>query len=197
MALGALCYRLVECFDCVQGRTALGDESMSLGGMGRATPFIGGQRGATLDGVDALVDDFRVAYVMVAEEALQGGASRQLHGLQGRPLGEKVAEDGGVFVLEPLQDMRKVVFESTGEPIREAHLVPAEAAARGHELFEGTHGRTLGLQGLELITMLEQELKLEFGVSGVILGFAGGQCLTIARQREWMNGKEHEKVMLA
>ena len=72
-----------------------------------------------------------------------------LHGLQRRPLSEKVAEDEGVFVVEPLQGMRKVVFEGTGEPICEAHFVTNEAAARGHELFEGAHGGTLGLQGLE------------------------------------------------
>jgi hypothetical protein len=62
---------------------------------------------------------------------------------------EKVAEDEGVFVVEPLQGMRKVVFEGTGEPICEAHFVTNEAAARGHELFEGAHGGTLGLQGLD------------------------------------------------
>lgn len=157
MALGALCDGFVELFDRVQGRSELGDESLGQERIGGDHTLIGGQWDGTLNGVDALVDDVRIAHMVVAEEALQGGASCQLHGLQRRPLSEKVAEDEGVFVVEPLQGMRKVVFEGTGEPICEAHFVTNEAAARGHELFEGAHGGTLGLQGLELITMFEQE----------------------------------------
>jgi hypothetical protein len=132
----------------------------------------------------------------VGEKALQGGASRKLHGLEGRPWGEEVAEDGGVFVVEPLQGVRKVVFQGTRETIREAHVVTDQTAAMFHELFEGAHGGTLGLQGLELITMFEQELKLEFSVSRVVLGLAGGEGLAIAREREWIDGKEHEEIVL-
>jgi hypothetical protein len=108
---------------------------------------------------------------MVAEAASQGRASRQSYGLEGRPWGEEVPEEGGVFVVESWQHMRKVVFQDTGEAIREAHVVSDHAAAMCHELFEGAHGRMLGLKGLELIAMLEQEFTEEFGVSGVVLGF--------------------------
>ena len=137
MALGALCYGLVELFDRMQGRAELCDESLDQEGMGGDDPVIGGQWGGPLDGVDAVVDDVRGAHMMGAEEALQGGAARPWHGLQRRPLGEKVAEDNGGFVLEPLQTLRKIVFEGPGEPMREASLVPDEAAARGHELSSG------------------------------------------------------------
>ena len=57
--------------------------------------------------------------------------------------------------------------------------------------------RTLGLKGLELIAMLEQAFKLEFGVSGVVLGLAGGEGLAIPRQREGIDGKEPEEIVLA
>jgi hypothetical protein len=52
--------------------------------------------------VEALLDDVRRAHMMITADALQGGAARQLHGLQGRPLRKKVAEEGGVVVVEPL-----------------------------------------------------------------------------------------------
>ena len=94
--------------------------------------------------------------------------------------------------MEPWQSMWKGVFEGTGESIREAHCVTDEAAARGHEWCAGAHGGTLGLQGLELITMFEQELKLECGVSRVVRGLAGGEGRAIARQREWLAGTEPE-----
>jgi hypothetical protein len=64
-------------------------------------------------------------------------------------------------------------------------------------LGEGTHGGTLGLQGLELITLLEQAFQLELGVRGIVLGVAGGEGLAIPRQGEGIAGKEHEEVLLA
>ena len=197
MALGALCNGLVELRDRLQSHAELGDEGLDQEGIGGDDALIGSQRGGALDGVEALVDNISVAHVMVAEEALQGGASRQLHGLEGRPLGEEGAEDGGVFVVEPLQGVRKVVFQGTRETIRDAHFVPDQAAAMFNELFEGAHGGTLGLKGFELIAMLEQEFKLELGVSGVVLGLAGCEGFAIPRQCQGVDGKEHEEVILS
>jgi hypothetical protein len=174
----------------------LGHKGLDQEGIGGDDAVIGGQRRGALDGVEAVGDDIRVAYVVVAEEAFQSRASRQLYGLEGRPLGEEVAKEGGIFVVEPLQHMRKVVFQGTSEAICDAYLVADQAAAMFHELFKGAHGRTLGLKGAELIAMLEQEFKEEFGVSGVVLGLAGGEGLAIPREGEWVNGKEHEAVIL-
>jgi len=110
MALGALCDGVVEGLDRVQGHTQLGDEGLDEEGMGGDESFIGGQWGGALDGAEALVNDIGVAHVMGAEEALKGGPTRELHGFEGGPLGEEVAENGGVFSVEPLQDMGEVVF---------------------------------------------------------------------------------------
>jgi hypothetical protein len=62
------------------------------------------------DGADALVDDIGVAHVMGAEEALKGSATRELHGFEGGPWGEEVAENGGVVIVEPLEDLGEVVL---------------------------------------------------------------------------------------
>ena len=45
--------------------------------------------------------------------------------------------------------------------------------------------------------MLEQELKLEFGVGRVVLGVAGREGFAIPREGEGIDGKEHEEVILA
>jgi hypothetical protein len=110
MALGALCDGVVEGLDGVQGHTQLADECLHEEGIGGDDAFIGGQWGGALDGADAVVDDLDVAHVMGAEAVLKGGATRELHGFEGGPLGEEVAENGGAFIVAPLEDMGEVVF---------------------------------------------------------------------------------------
>jgi hypothetical protein len=165
---------LVELLDRLQRHEELGHKGLDQEGIGGDEAVSGGPRRRALDGGEALGDDLSVAHVMVAEAAFQGSASRQLYGREGRPLGEEVADDGGIFVVEPLQYRRNVVFQGTGEAIRAAHFVSDQAAAMFDEVFEGAHGRTLGLKGLERIAMLAQEVKEAFGVGGVVLSLAGG-----------------------
>jgi hypothetical protein len=197
MALGAWCHGRVEILARLQGHAEVGDEGLDQAGIGGDDARIGSQRGGALDGVEAWGDHISVAHVRVAEKALQGGASRQLHGLEGRPWGEDVAADGGVFVVEPWQGVRQVVFQGTRETIREAHVVTDPTAAMFHELFAGAHGGTLGLKGLELIAMLAQEFKLERGVRGVGLGPAECKGFARPRPRQGVDGKAHEEVILS
>jgi hypothetical protein len=70
MALGALRNGMVEVCNGLQDDPELGDEGLNQEGMGGDNTLIGGQRGGTLDGLDALVDDVDIAYMMDAEEAL-------------------------------------------------------------------------------------------------------------------------------
>ena len=148
MALGALGNGFVEGVDGLQGDAELADKGLNQESRGRDDPRIGGQGCGTLDGLDALVNDVGVAHMMGVEEALEGRAARQLNGFEGRPLGEEVAEDGGVFVVKPLEDMGEVVLQGTGEAIRETHFVADQTAAMFDKLFEGTHRGALGLEGL-------------------------------------------------
>jgi hypothetical protein len=85
LALGTWCDGVVARFERVQGRPALGEERLAQERLGGDHPLSGGQWDGTLHGVDALVDDVRRAPMVVAEEALPGGAARQWHGLQRRP----------------------------------------------------------------------------------------------------------------
>src|SRR5262245_54981503 len=122
MALGTLGNGFVEGVEGLQGDAELADKGLNQEGSGRDDPCIGGQGCGALDGLDALVNDVGVAHMLGAEEALEGRAARELNGFKGRPWGEEVAEDGAVFVVEPLEDMGEVVFQGTGEAIRQTYF---------------------------------------------------------------------------
>jgi hypothetical protein len=196
MALGAVGNGLVEILDRLQSHAELGHKGLDQEGIGGDDAFIRGQRRSALDGVEALRDDISIAHVMVAEEAFQGGATGELHGFEGGPLSQKVAEDDRVLVVKPLEDVREVVFQGPGEAIGEAHFVANEAAPMVDEWLKGAHFGALRGEGLKCVAMGEQELDLELGVRGVVLGVAGRESFAIPRQGEWVDGKEHEAVIL-
>ena len=141
------------------------------------------------------VDDVAIAHMMGAEEALQGRAARELGGFEGRPLGEKVAEEQGVFVLKPLQDVREVVFQGTGEAIGEAHFVADHTAAMFDEWVKGTHRGALGGEGLKCVAMLEQEFKWQFGVRGIVFGMTGREGFAVLGQGPRIDGEQDEEVI--
>src|SRR5712691_3970950 len=99
------------------------------------------------ESLDAGVDDVNRAHVVDPEEPFQGGAARELRGFEGRPAAEEVAKDRRIFLGKPLQDLWKVVFEGTGQAVREPDFVTDQATAVCDEVGEGTHGGALGLQG--------------------------------------------------
>ena len=107
MALGVWRHSMVEGLERAQGHAEPADEGLDQEGIGGDGALIGGQQRGALDGLDALIDDVGVAHVVRPEKALQGSAARELCGLEGWPLGENIADDGRVFVVKPLQDMRK------------------------------------------------------------------------------------------
>jgi hypothetical protein len=192
--LGTLRHGVVEVCHGVQGHSELGDEGLNQEGMrdGRYT-LSGGQRCGTLAGLDARVDDVAVAHVMGAEEALQGRAARELGSFQGWPWGEKGAEQQGVFVLKPLQDVREVVFQGTREAMGEAHCVADHTAAMCDALRTGMHRRALGVQGLQCVAMLEQEVKLECGVRRSVFGMAGREGFAVLGQGPRVKGNRTRK----
>ena len=106
--------------------------------------LIGGQGSRALDGLEARGDDVGVAHVMGVEEALQGGASRKLGGVKGRPVGEDVTEARGVFVVTPWQGVREVVLQRTGEAVGQAHCVADHTAAMCDEWAQAPASRRSG-----------------------------------------------------
>jgi hypothetical protein len=164
MALGAVGHGRVESLDRLQGHAELGHKGLDQGGMGGDDAFIGGQRRSALDGVEALGDDLSGAHVMAAEEAFQGGATGELPGFARGPLRQKVAGDDRVLVVKPLEDVREVVFQGTGEAMGEAPFAAHEAAPMVDEWLKGTPCGTLRGKGVKCVALGEPELELEFGV---------------------------------
>lgn len=187
---------MVEVFDRVSGRAELADEGVDQEGMGGDEALIGGQRGGALDGLEARVDDVGVAPVMVAEEALQGSAAGELDGVEGRPLGEKVAEEGSACVVKPLQDVREVVLQGTSEAMGEAHVVADQAAALCDEWRQGTHLGALGGERCECVAMREQELAHELSVGGIVCGVAGRAGFAVRGQGQRVDGEHAQKLVL-
>jgi hypothetical protein len=173
MALGVWRNGVVEGVDGLPGDAELADKSLSQEDSGGDDALIRGQWGGALDGLDALGDAVGIAHMRDTAEALEGGVARQRGGFEGRPCGEEIAADGGVFVMEPLQDVREVILQGTAKGIREAHVVADQPAAMVDKLFTGAHRGALGREGREFVAMLEQELKLEFRGRGLVLGGAG------------------------
>ncbi len=196
MALGAWCHGCVDGVDGLPGDAELADQGLNQESRGGDAPRSGGQGCGTLDGVEALVNDVDVAHMRGVEEALAGRAARELNGVEGRPWGEDVAEDGGVFVVEPWEDRREVVCQGTGEAMGATYVVADQTTAMFAEWFEGTYGGALGGEGWELVARREQELTLELGVSRVVLGMAGREGWPVPRAGEGGDGKEDEEVIL-
>ena len=197
MVLRALCDGFVKVGNGLQGDPELGDEGVHEEDIGGDDAVIGGQRLGALDGLDAGGDDVGRAHVVGTEEAFQSGAACELHGFEGGPAAEEVAKEHGIFLLKPLQDLREVVFEGTGQAVGQTDFVADQATAVLDELRQGAHGGALGAQWCELVAVFEEDLDLEFGIGGVIFGTAWGKRFTVFGHGERIDGKEHEEIIVA
>ncbi len=197
MPLGALRDGMIKGLDCVQGHAKLTDQGLDEQGIGGDDALISGQGRRGFDGVNALGEHVSHTHMVVAKEGLQGGSPGKLCRFQGGPAAQKVTEKVRVFVLKPLQHLREIVLQGTGEAIGDPHFISDHAATVFDELFEGAHGRTLRLERLQLIAMGEEQFELEFGIRGVVFGPAGRKGFTIPRQCQRIDREEDQKVILA
>ena len=195
MCLGALRDGFIEVGNGLQGDAEWGHEGVPQEGIGGDNAFIRGQRNRALDGLDASRYDVGRAHVVGPEEALKRGASREVRRVARRPVPEEVAKDPRLFLLKPLQDVGKVVFEGTGQAVGETPCVTDQAPAVCDELRSGAPRRALGGERRELVAVFEPQLDLEFGIGGGIFGMARGKRCAVLRQGERIDGKEHEEII--
>jgi hypothetical protein len=196
MGVGTLCHGSVEVGNGLQGHAELGDQGLHQEGIGGDHAGIRGQCHSVRDSLNAGGDDVGRAHVVGTEKALQGGATCEWCGFQGRPAAEAVAKDRRIFVLQPLQDVGEVVFERTRQAMRQPDCVADEAPAVCHELRQGAHLRALRDKGGEFVTVCEQDLDLECGIGGVICGPARGTRFAVRGHGERIDGKEHEEIIV-
>ena len=93
--------------------------------------------------------------------------------------------------------MRERVLEGTGQAVGDPDCVADHAATMFDELCEGTHSGAWRIERLQLVAMGQQQFELELGIGGIVFGPTGREGLAIPRQRQWVEGKEDQKVMLA
>jgi hypothetical protein len=124
----------IEVSNGVQSDAELGHEGLHQEGVGGADAFSRGQRHRAFDGLEAGRDAIGRADVVRPEAALQRGAPRELRRCERQPVTEEVAKDRSIFVLKPLQDVGKGVFEGTGQAVGEPHCVADQAPAMFDEL---------------------------------------------------------------
>src|SRR5262245_20017187 len=158
--------------------------------------FIGREWRRLFDSLDAFINNVGIAHMMGVEEALQSSAARQLSGFEGGPMGEKVTEERGVFVVKPFQDVREVVLQRPGEAISNAHFVADQTATMCDELRKRTQRSALGGERVELVAMLQQELTLQCSVRGVVFRMAECEGFAVLGQGARSDRAQDEEGIL-
>jgi hypothetical protein len=165
--------------------------------LGRDAPLIRGQGEGGSEGLETARDDLWRAPMMVPEKAFEGGATGELHRLQGWPATQDVAKDRGIFVRKPLQHVWARVLARPGQAMGHPDFVAHHAAAVCDALGERPHRGALRRAGVQLVAMGQQQCELECGIGGVVCGPAGGEGFARARQRQRSDGEEDEQVIRA
>ena len=111
-------------------------------------------------------------------------------------MGEEITEKCGVFVLEPLQDVREVVFERPGEAVGEAHCVADQTAAMCDELCERTQRGALRDERLKLVAMREQQIALQCSIGGVVCRMTRSKGFTVLGEGRRVDGAQHQERVL-
>jgi hypothetical protein len=131
------------------------------------------------------------------EQGFEGRAARELHRFEGGPVAQDVANEHRILLLKPLEDVGEVVFERTGQAIRQPDVVADQATAVCHELCQGAHAGALRGEWGEFVAVCEDELDLECGIGGVVFRLARGKRFAVSGHGERIDGKEHEESIVA
>jgi hypothetical protein len=135
--------------------------------------------------------------VVLAKAGLQGRATRAWPRFEGGPAPEKGTNQQSVLVLKPWESRRERVFQGARETGGEPHVVPDHASTVCDAWFQGAPGRALWGEGRPLGAVGAQPFERECRVGGVIRRAAGGQRFAVAREGQWIDGKEDEEVVCA
>jgi hypothetical protein len=193
LALGVLGDGFVEVLQGLPGVPELGDEGLAQEGVGGDDPCISRPGCGALDGLEASGDDSGRTPVVVMEAARQGGAACEWHGFAGRPAAQDVAKEHRLFLVKPLQDMGKIVFERPGQAIRETDCVANEVPTGLDKVRQGAHRGAVGGERGELIAVCEEECDLEGGIGGLVFGPARGNASRYFARVDGWTGKSTRK----
>src|SRR5437660_9297971 len=97
-------------------------------------PLVGRQGHGALDGCKALMDALLTAHMMLMKEAFKCATPGELGGFECWPLTEKVTKQPRVRMGKPLENVRKIHLQRTGESIRYPDPIPHQATPVFHQL---------------------------------------------------------------
>ena len=104
-----------------------------------------GRRCGLVDALDAFLDPLLGAAVVRVEELAQGATMGVLQLLQSRPALEQIGDQGAVQVVEPVQNLREVQLQGSGETIAVAGFFVYQSAAFFYQEMQQE-----GLLGIQL-----------------------------------------------
>jgi hypothetical protein len=116
-------------------------------------PLVSRQGHGAFDGVKALTDSLLTANLMLKKEALKGAAPGELGGFKRGPLAKKITKELGLLMGAPLEHVRKIRLQRTGQSIRQPDAIAHQPTPVLHQLGQGAHLGTLGNERLELISV--------------------------------------------
>jgi hypothetical protein len=164
-------------------------------GIGHHAPRVSRQRHGALDGCQALMKALLPAHVMLMQELFKYATPGALSGVERWPLTEKVTTQSRVLLRQPLEHGREIRLQRPDESMGSADPSPSQATPVFHQWGQGAHLGALGHEGLELLTVPQEERELECGIGRIVLRTARGKGLAISRQPQRIDVKEHKTVV--
>jgi hypothetical protein len=102
-----------------------------------------GERRSGFDGGQATGDELSSVCVVGMEEGFEADLVSTLRLQQRRPTGQEVAEQHGVALVEPFQNLRIVLLERVGQAVGQAGLGVDQFASALRQANQRTHGDAL------------------------------------------------------
>jgi hypothetical protein len=146
--------------------------------------------------LDATLDSGLTNDLMVAEELGEGLWGCGLCGFDFWELFDEVAEDQGVFIFKPVEDLGKVGLKRGGDAIGESDFFTNKPSARFDPLSECSVFGTAWYLDIKFVGMFAQKVDDNSGVDGVRLGARRLERFTISGNSSGINGHQHQVVIL-
>jgi hypothetical protein len=112
------------------------------------------------------------SHVVTAEEGDERVLSSAFGGFESRPALEKCGKDRGIFVAEPIENLREVPFQGASEAVGDGDTIVDECSPELHHSPEAAHVCALWPQARQLVRVPKKQLQCVLGIGGVILGVA-------------------------
>src|SRR5215469_3997008 len=142
--------------------------------------------------LDAFLDPLLGAAVVRVEELAQGAAMGVRQLLQSRPALEQIGDQGAVQVVEPVQNLREVQLQGSGETIAVAGFLVYQLAAFFYQEMQQAGLLGIRLQGVQRLTMAHQQIQQRSRVMGIALGARRGECLAVVRCGSGVYREQHQ-----